>query len=684
MERKRSDFEFEVALSFAGEQREYVDEFAAELKAQNIEVFYDTYEKVRLWGKDLYQYLNDIYKNRCLFTIVFISEDYAKKRWTKHELRSAQTRAFNENSEYILPVRFDNTELPGFNETIGYLSIEGMSPKELAALTKEKLIQFGSPRERNSSDKVEIPDYKKLTPIQRINPDELIGRKKDLKKLHKLLTEKKKVVVVNGMGGIGKTTLAAAYTFQYHDYYKKLVWITQSQEDITNDFVQNPELIRSLKIDTEGKQADQLFAEILHTLSNIPDRPKLLVIDNAFEGLEEHLDRLPSQPEWDLLVTSRESIDGLYAMPLDFLSEAEAIALFKKHCSRISDLEEIKELVNIVELHTLTVEILALTAQEERISVKKLKQALETDLESAVKTRHSELKPIEKITFYLGTIFDFSALSEDEIWLLKNFCALPSEFHSYELLINLINPEAVDKEGNFAKTLNLLVKKGWILEDHTGDNYRLHRVIGETILIKSAIDTKEISGLRDRLIQLLKLDQTKDNPIDKFTWIPFGHALLKVLKDSETSNKSTLQNHLASALQDLGEYQNAKTLLQKAMISNEKNFGELHPNTAVSYSNLALVIKDLGDYQGAKDLLQKALISDEKNFGELHPSTARTYSNLALVLKDLGEFIEAIRLAEKALRVFQQVLPEGHPHIDQMRGNLEAIKKAAREAEAGE
>jgi hypothetical protein len=95
-----------------------------------------------------------------------------------------------------------------------------------------------------------------------------------------------------------------------------------------------------------------------------------------------------------------------------------------------------------------------------------------------------------------------------------------------------------------------------------------------------------------------------------------------------------IYNDLALVLQDLGDYEGAKVLLEKAKISDEKNFGADHPTTAVSYSNLALVLKDLGDYEGARVLLEKAKISAEKNFGADHPRTAVSYSNLHRYLPD--------------------------------------------------
>ena len=79
-------FEYDVALSFAGEDRRFVEECAEILRSLCINVFYDNYEKEVLLGKNLYSYLADIYQNRARFAVVFVSKAYKEKRWTKHEL----------------------------------------------------------------------------------------------------------------------------------------------------------------------------------------------------------------------------------------------------------------------------------------------------------------------------------------------------------------------------------------------------------------------------------------------------------------------------------------------------------------------------------------------------------------------------------------------------------------------
>ncbi len=71
--KENKSFDYDVALSFAGEDREYVEDVATFLKDVGIKVFYDKFEADNLWGKNLYDHLQDIYKNKANYTILFIS-----------------------------------------------------------------------------------------------------------------------------------------------------------------------------------------------------------------------------------------------------------------------------------------------------------------------------------------------------------------------------------------------------------------------------------------------------------------------------------------------------------------------------------------------------------------------------------------------------------------------------------
>lgn len=135
--------EFDIALSFAGENRAYVDRVANLLRDSGVKVFYDRFEEANLWGKNLYDYLSDIYMNKALYTIMFISEHYAKKLWPTHERQAMQARAFQESQEYILPARFDDTVIPGVLPTVHYISLEDRTPEKFVEVIHNKLINSG-------------------------------------------------------------------------------------------------------------------------------------------------------------------------------------------------------------------------------------------------------------------------------------------------------------------------------------------------------------------------------------------------------------------------------------------------------------------------------------------------------------------------------------------------------------
>jgi hypothetical protein len=132
--------DYDVVLSFAGEDREYVGHVVEALQAKGVKYFYDKSEEAELWGKDLYSHLVEIYGRRARFTVMFVSAAYGAKLWTNHERKAAQAKAFTQNSEYILPVRFDDTEIPDMVPTTSYVSAREKSPAQLAALIVEKLM----------------------------------------------------------------------------------------------------------------------------------------------------------------------------------------------------------------------------------------------------------------------------------------------------------------------------------------------------------------------------------------------------------------------------------------------------------------------------------------------------------------------------------------------------------------
>lgn len=124
---EQRQFEFDVAVSFAGESRNYVESVVRGLDQDSVTVFYDEDYKAAMWGENLVDFFTDLYQHRARYVVMFVSAAYGEKMWTNLERRSALARAITERGPYVLPVRLDDTALSGLLPTVAYLDarVEG-------------------------------------------------------------------------------------------------------------------------------------------------------------------------------------------------------------------------------------------------------------------------------------------------------------------------------------------------------------------------------------------------------------------------------------------------------------------------------------------------------------------------------------------------------------------------------
>ena len=130
---------WDVALSFAGAQRDYVEQVDRALRARGVRCFYDADEQIDLWGKYLAEELLAIYAEQTAAVVVFISAEYADRDWTRLERRAALNRAVRERQEYVLPARSDDTPLPGLLSDIVAVDLRGQASEQFAAMIAAKL-----------------------------------------------------------------------------------------------------------------------------------------------------------------------------------------------------------------------------------------------------------------------------------------------------------------------------------------------------------------------------------------------------------------------------------------------------------------------------------------------------------------------------------------------------------------
>lgn len=134
-----SQFVYDVVVSFAGEDRAAVQKFVRLLDTKKITYFYDEDKAHELWGKDLTTDLADVYEQQARYCLMFISEHYLRKKWTNFERLHIQARAFRDPNEYILPIRLDDTVIPGIPETIGFRDLRQHDIENIVDTLERKL-----------------------------------------------------------------------------------------------------------------------------------------------------------------------------------------------------------------------------------------------------------------------------------------------------------------------------------------------------------------------------------------------------------------------------------------------------------------------------------------------------------------------------------------------------------------
>jgi hypothetical protein len=114
---------YDVALSFAGEQRSYVEHVWRRLKANKFKVFYDedVDVKARHSGERFLELVNSVYAE-AEFVVMVFSSAYLTKVWPSYECSAIANRMcklFYRNTGVLIG-RFDNSELPDVPYDIWY------------------------------------------------------------------------------------------------------------------------------------------------------------------------------------------------------------------------------------------------------------------------------------------------------------------------------------------------------------------------------------------------------------------------------------------------------------------------------------------------------------------------------------------------------------------------------------
>lgn len=146
---------YDLAISFAGEQRSLASSLAIRLDAAGYSVFYDQFASTELWGQDLTTVLADVYGRDARHCLIIVSKEYVRKSWPNLERQHAIARFMERRDAYLLCLLTDDTKLPGLPSTIAYLDLRENGE---ASIYRALLQKLGPPDHQDLIPSLSEPD----------------------------------------------------------------------------------------------------------------------------------------------------------------------------------------------------------------------------------------------------------------------------------------------------------------------------------------------------------------------------------------------------------------------------------------------------------------------------------------------------------------------------------------------
>lgn len=509
------------------------------------------------------------------------------------------------------------------------------------------------------------------------------GQAQTIEAIKTALSQKNRVAL-QSIGGRGKTSLVIQYIHQHADGFPHIAWLT-CKTSIAQAFLESSELLSRVGIAfTDTTNENTRFRLLQSKLVEKIKLPTLIVIDNVGKRHEQELASLSLAPNFKILLTSRERIDGFELVELPPLDFEAAQALFCKNAERKKEelkAELLEDLFGRSDYHPTVIERLA----------KRFSSRYGTTLEDFVR----ELKDIragKSIAEFLSDLINASTLSDQEQFFIRQFSVLPPTYILPEDAINLLGFEA----DAFNSMAAALIQKGLLDEDKTL-GLKCQQIIQEAVRVQlqpnrqnclqmleamGELLSARIQGLSHRslhqaasrilpllqsVVEYMGTDDKLFAPIYKnlgiFAWVlgDFEQAKkwleinmrIYQLADDATALQEVLHVY-ADICQAKGEYAEAEEILtnrirflHESPSSGLRDIGLAHEKLGMLHLRKGNLLEALEDLRHAVEAYEKL---GEDNMTAEHK--AQTSVNLGLALINIGRPQEAREILEEARGFF--------------------------------
>ena len=201
-------------------------------------------------------------------------------------------------------------------------------------------------------------------------------------------------------------------------------------------------------------------------------------------------------------------------------------------------------------------------------------------------------------------------------------------------------------------------------------NARERQKIGTEIVEQASRDITDIEDNNRRLGDLLYSKYS----ISLTRFETDSAAYYITLRAELDTTNVEWQNETGVFIHDyMADYDKAMMLYQRALNITKTEYGEKHPDVAISLNNIGLVYSDRGDYGKALEYHDEALKIWTELFGQTNPGVATSLSNIGLVYSARGDYGKALEYFDEALKIWTELFGQTHPGVAAPLSNIGSV-----------
>ena len=404
------------------------------------------------------------------------------------------------------------------------------------------------------------------------SPELCIGRDKMLEKLHENLINGKNLLLVNGLGGMGKTTLALQYLSlpQYNSFYQHIAWVSLINQPFVDTFINSMQIGLELDGLQNYPDKEQQLQIIVQKLANLPG-PNLLIIDNANDADELTAnEKLLKQIHCKTIITTRCQPDNYQTMDVDELEMEDAKQVFKHHYTSngaVLNQKDLESLLAYIGRHTLMTELLAKAGKKKGLEPARLLKILkETDTSHPDLNRnitlglHADMTAKvkeNKLHDYIQSLYEPENETEETKSFLQKFCLFANIDVPLTHLKRMWEIETKN-ENSFEDFLDKLVKTGLLSYKH--NNYRMHQLLASVVDEKLKPNAQNCKALIKTISYILHKGHLSNVTV---YYLPYAQAIVNRLKENDFS-LGLLNIRLSDTYLALGQIISGLEAIEKA------------------------------------------------------------------------------------------------------------------------